>query len=346
MLPEKYWSQLDALLKASLLVVRRMLSSRSETSTKFYKEIPSVIAKSLSSKYQRNPKCKSVRRLVLPISGDKGRVIKMKDGGLRIVPLFKKDVLPIIWNRPVVGHVRSVEIYKRNGRWFASFCINVDCADKTACQEAIGVDRNSVGNVAVLADPKNGHVRHLGFNPARTKACWNGRKKNLQRHHRLRLLSKIRKKVSRQTKHQNHIVSKQVVDYAQRHSRAIVLENLGGIHDKRSSVRSYSERNYWSFSQLAAFIQYKARLAGVPVVEVSAAYTSQTCSRCGHIHKPKGKAFECPSCGHKDHRDANAAFVIAKRGMECIAGLASHSARTCCGPIDGPLSGKGKTANV
>ena len=343
LIPDEIAHGLETLERKCHAVVKRMLVNRTQTSSKFYKEIPCVVAKSLAAKYQRNPKCKSVSHLVIPICGDKGRQIKLVEGGVRIPALFKKSVLPVFWMREVAGHIRSVEIYRRANRWFAAFCINVADAPAIKADGVIGVDRNSVGNVAVIADPQNGQVRHLGFNPARTKACWRGRKKNLQRQGKRRLLSKLRKNHARRSTHQNHIVSKQVVDYAQRHSRTIVLEKLDGVRNKDSRIRSYSECNQWAFAQLHGFIQYKARLAGVPVVEVGAAYTSQTCSRCGHIHKSKDKFFRCPDCGHKDHRDANASFVIAQRGLECIGGLASHSARTCSGPIDGPVSETGKT---
>ena len=49
-----------------------------------------------------------------------------------------------------------------------------------------------------------------------------------------RLLHKIRNKQSRRVKYENHVVSKQIVDYAAKHGRAIVLEKLenvrGGKH--------------------------------------------------------------------------------------------------------------------
>ena len=327
-------------------VVKRMLANRSETSSKFYKEVPCVVAKSLSAKYQRNPKCKSVKRIVIPVCGDKGKQIKIVAGGVRIPALFKKSVLPVFWPRQIQGHVRSVEIYQRSGRWFANFCVNVPLDLPVKISGVIGVDRNSVGNIAVIADPQTGHVRHMGFNPARTKSCWRGRKKNLQRQGKRRLLSKLRKNHARRSNYQNHVVSKTIVEYAKKHSRAIALEKLSGVTAKGSKIRSYSERNQWAFAQLASFIQYKARLAGVTVVEVDPAYSSQTCSRCGHIHKPNGKLFSCPACLHEDHRDANASFVIAKRGLECIGGLATHSARSRSGLIDSPASGKLAATNI
>jgi len=319
--------------------VERMLLARNETSSKFYKEVPCVVAKSLVAKYQRNPKCKSVKRIVIPVCGDKGKQIKLVPGGVRIPALFKKAVIPVFWPRPIAGHVRSVEIFQRRGRWFANFCVNVATAPAVKATGVIGVDRNSVGNVAVMADPMTGHVRHMGFNPARTKACWRNRKKNLQKQGKRRLLSKLNKNHARRSTYQNHVVSKTVVEYAKTHSRAIALEKLSGVNAKGSKIRSYSERNQWAFAQLAGFIQYKARLAGVTVVEVDPAYTSQTCSRCGHIHKPNGKLFSCPACRHEDHRDSNAAFNIGRRGLDCIGGLATHTARSRSGLIDSPASG-------
>src|SRR5215475_16083580 len=63
-------------------------------------------------------------------------------------------------------------------------------------------------------------------------------------------------------------------------------------------------------------------LSGVIVFEVSAAYSSQECSRCHRLTKPAGKKFVCAHCGHNDHRDANAAFTLAQRVMP-IGGVAT-----------------------
>ncbi|MFJ2060276.1 zinc ribbon domain-containing protein [Streptomyces sp. NPDC087908] len=47
--------------------------------------------------------------------------------------------------------------------------------------------------------------------------------------------------------------------------------------DQRTSLHS------WSFHQLGAFLECKARRAGVPLVYADPAYTSRQCSQCGHI---------------------------------------------------------------
>lgn len=62
---------------------------------------------------------------------------------------------------------------------------------------------------------------------------------------------------------------------------------------------------------------YKARRAGVPVVLVDPAYTSQMCAKCGHTDKCNRvdrSRFICRSCGVVAHADRNASHNIAQRG--------------------------------
>lgn len=319
-IPNSFTSILDRLLVTVRKdILPRMLYLRECSSSKYYPEIPCVIAKSLITKYQRNPKCITVSNIVLPICGDKGKQIKLVEGGIRIPALFKKEIPPVTFPKPIHGFVRQVEFFKRKGRWFASICYNTPAADPVIIEGCIGVDRNSVGNVAVLADPQNGKVRHLGFNPASTKFHWRRRRANLKSKGHRRTLRHLSRKQSRRTKHENHIVSKQIVSYAVKHRRAIVVENLEGVRKAESKIRGYVENSQWAFYQLLNFIKYKAALHGIPIMEVNPAYTSQNCSRCGQRNTPNGKSYVCEHCGHTDHRDANAAFNIAKRGAECLS---------------------------
>ncbi|QEC74270.1 transposase [Arachidicoccus ginsenosidivorans] len=62
---------------------------------------------------------------------------------------------------------------------------------------------------------------------------------------------------------------------------------------------------------------YKTKLAGVPVILVPPANTSQRCHKCGHIEKagPKTQCeFVYCSCCHGDHADKKAALNITKLG--------------------------------
>ncbi|WP_406164352.1 MULTISPECIES: transposase [Streptomyces] len=78
----------------------------------------------------------------------------------------------------------------------------------------------------------------------------------------------------------------------------------------RVSLRS------WAFAQLADFIVYKAKRAGVPLVFVDPAYTSQTCAQCGHLDKRNRVdqgLFISPGCGVVAHANRTASHNIAAR---------------------------------
>jgi len=133
-----------------------------------------------------------------------------------------------------------------------------------------------------------------------------------------RALKRIARRESRHARDVNHRISKSIVAEAERTGQGIAVENLKGIRDRvrlrkpqRAAVHS------WAFGQLAQFLDYKARRAGVPLVQVDPAYTSRECSTCHHMDKrnrPDQAEFRCVACGFVDHADANASRNIAARG--------------------------------
>jgi putative transposase len=326
--PKLFWEELDSLLGRCAVALERMLAHREWSSSKYYGDlVPCVVSKSLIAKYQQNPKCCRSRNVVIPVCGDKGKQIKLVEGGIRVPALFKKAVLPVSWPRSIVGHVRSIELFRREGEWFASICYHAAKDPLVVCEGVIGVDRNSVGNIAVFADPQTGTVRKLGICPARTKFVFRRRRKNLQRAGKTRLLKKLHRKQRRRMSYENHRATRAVVDYAATHRRAVVMEHLEGVTAKDSKIRGYSEKNQWAFAQFGSMLRYKCALRGIPLIEVDPAFTSQTCSRCGSIHRPDGKRFECLTCGHNDHRDANSGFAIAQRGLKILSDGSSSGLR-------------------
>jgi len=135
-----------------------------------------------------------------------------------------------------------------------------------------------------------------------------------------RLLARRRRKEARHAANVNHRIAKTIVTEAVRTGRGIAVEDLTGILDRvRLRKPQRVTLSSWSFHQLGAFLSYKARRAGVPLVEVDPRYTSQTCNRCGHRDKrnrPDQETFCCRSCGVVAHADHNAALNIAQRGVE------------------------------
>lgn len=114
----------------------------------------------------------------------------------------------------------------------------------------------------------------------------------------------------------NHTIAKRIVEKAEGEGKGIALENLKGIRLRSvKKGRVFRTRvGRWSFFQLRAFLEYKAKLAGVPVVLVDPRYTSQRCSSCSALGSRNGESFKC-SCGFSEHADINAARNIASLGL-------------------------------
>jgi putative transposase len=82
------------------------------------------------------------------------------------------------------------------------------------------------------------------------------------------------------------------------------------------------------WGELARRVREKGKASGVFVVEVSAAFTSQTCAVCravGRENRESQAVFHCQDCGHRAHADVNAAIVIRERGIQMLAPAAGHA---------------------
>jgi IS605 OrfB family transposase len=134
-----------------------------------------------------------------------------------------------------------------------------------------------------------------------------------------RRLSKTRKREANFRRNENHRISKQIVAKAKATDSAIVLENLKGIRDRVTVKRQQRNRHAgWSFNQLRSFLEYKAKLAGVPILIVDPRYSSRTCSVCGYCEKANRKSqaeFQCQHCGYSTNADFNAALNLKARGV-------------------------------
>src|SRR5262249_42793295 len=83
-----------------------------------------------------------------------------------------------------------------------------------------------------------------------------------------------------------------------------------------------------SWNQFRRFLSYKAEDAGRKLGLVNPAYTSQTCSQCGHLEEKKlsDRQHLCTKCGYSAHRDVNSAEYILALGLESL-GVTPRSPR-------------------
>ena len=131
-----------------------------------------------------------------------------------------------------------------------------------------------------------------------------------------RLLKKRSGRESRFTRCINHGISKRLVAKAHGSGRGIALEDLKGIRSRIKARRAQrGVLHSWSFAQLRGFIEYKAKLKGVPVLTVDPRNTSRTCPECGHISKmnrPTRDRFKCVVCNYAGCADHIAAENISR----------------------------------
>jgi putative transposase len=214
--------------------------------------------------------------------------------------------------------VGETDLIERDGKWFLYATVDTPEAPiNDPLNGFVGVDLGII-NIATTSDgDRTGGARLNKYRKrqARLRKRLQAKKTSSAR----RLLRKRRRKERRFATDVNHCVSKRIVAEAERTGRGIAVEQLGGIRDRvRLRKPQRATLHSWAFSQLGGFLAYKARIAGVAFVQVDAAYTSQTCYRCGSIDKRNRRSqsvFECVRCGFVGHADHNAANNIAKRGV-------------------------------
>ena len=79
--------------------------------------------------------------------------------------------------------------------------------------------------------------------------------------------------------------------------------------------------NRWARSYFANRIIIRAKELGVFIATINPAYTSITCSNCGHTDKQSRvnrDIFICVGCGYTLHADLNASVNIAQKGQEKV----------------------------
>ena len=291
-------------------------------------ELKSVISNQILRKYSRNAEAKTVHRvkLTVPSQGIKFSHEK-REIGIPALKLtmgyhFRNDFLKI----------NQVEI----GGKYAYVSVTMPENAMIEPNAYLGVDRNTTGHIAVVANPETMKILKLGKEAYHIHNKYKNIRKTLQKKGKYRKVKKTKRRESNIERDLNHKVSKRMVQEAKKNGMGIKLEYLQGIRNAKSSRSFRYSLNSWSFYQLEQMIEYKARLLGIPVVYVDPYNTSRECSRCGQTGNRSGKEFKC-QCGHIDHADANASFNIALRPAfaEGIGQL--HTDRDVCkGNTDTP----------
>ncbi|MFC5753633.1 RNA-guided endonuclease InsQ/TnpB family protein [Actinomadura rugatobispora] len=219
------------------------------------------------------------------------------------------------------------DLVHQDGTWFlAATCDIPEAPLNPAPADWIGVDRG-IENLATTSDGNNYQgkaLKRYRRAMARARAGLQAKKAAGSRSAARRLARRSARE-ARHATHENHKISKQIVADAQRTGRGIAVEQLDGIRDRvRLRRHQRATLSHWSFHQLGTFLEYKARRAGVPLLHVDPAYTSQRCPTpwCGHVsrqNRPTRGTFRCVACGLAGPADDIAAVNVRQRARTAWA---------------------------
>jgi len=237
--------------------------------------------------------------------------VKLRKG--RAVPAFKRA-----W------------IVARNGRWYACFeCERAPVQGPMDRRRVLGVDRG----VHALAATSDGRLhrnacaleKHRRRVEQLQRTVARRKRGGKQRRKAVAALARAHERVANARRDRAHKVARKIVDRAAviaietlrlramtRSARGTVEQPGRNVHAKAGLNRVVLDAGFGLLQQM---IVAKAEEAGCAVVAVDARYSSQTCSRCGHVaaESRRRRRFVCIACGFRVHADINAALVIRGR---------------------------------
>lgn len=263
--------------------------------------LKSAISNQILKKYSCNKKLRKISSVKLTIPA---QAIKLEDSKIKI-PCLK---LQFDFSKQV-ERINQIELDDTYA--YVSCSIKED--KQYEVDSWIGIDLNTTGHCLVACDPKTGKVLKLGKKANHIHQKYKNIRKKLQKKKKYKAVKKLKNKESRVIKDLNHKISKKVIQEAKRKKSGIVIEDLKKIRKTAKTSKKFRYAlNSWSFYQLKKFIEYKAKLQGIPVIKIDPKYTSLQCSKCGLLGERNKKMFKC-SCGHVENADVNASFVISLR---------------------------------
>ena len=220
-------------------------------------------------------------------------------------------------------------VQRKDGSYYIQICVKSEPPAQQDTDRVIGVDlgRTDIAHTSTGDNWNGQQLTKVRDHYSRLRAVLQHKASKGTRSSRHRCRQLLKRLSGRERRFQawvNHRIAKTIVSRAKETNSTIALEDLRGIRqrtDRQAGSKTERRRsNSWAFYQLRQFLEYKALRAGVRVVVVPPAYTSQTCHQCLHIHPDpsqsyrRGKRFQCGHCGWEGSADFNGANVIALLG--------------------------------
>jgi putative transposase len=239
----------------------------------------------------------------------------------QVVRLSKIGTVRLVLHRPIEGSIKTCCVRRTStGKWYVAFSCEVpDQPLPDAAEAAVGIDVG-LSSFATLSTGKQivnprffrRDERDLAKVQRRLSSAAQG---TPARRRRKQAVAKVHQRIANRRKNFAHQHSRTIVNRFQ----AIAVEDLSvnRMMHNHCLAKSISDA---AWAQFSLFLAYKAAWAGRQFVAVNPAYTSQTCSKCGHRQKMSltDRIYRCPCCALERDRDHNAALNICALGLQSL----------------------------
>jgi len=224
----------------------------------------------------------------------------------------------------------SGDLFQVKGKTYLHIVFSKEVNDIVDNGKYVGIDRG-IKKIAVVSDKRffgGGRIKHVSERYERLRGSLQSKGTRSSKRH----LRKISHSERLFRKNVNHCITKKIVSSLEP-GTTIVLEKLTGIRggarkltaeqkaagQKTLRKQQRKEVNKWNFFQFEQFLTYKAAGHGCNVVYVDARYTSQRCSKCGHIAKNNRQnqsQFKCKKCSFQLNADLNGSRNIVLKYLD------------------------------
>jgi putative transposase len=234
--------------------------------------------------------------------------------------LSKIGDVSIRQHRPIDGDIKTCTIRRVRHKWYACFSCEVGPELLSPSDEQVGID---VGLKTFVSLSNGENIENPRFFRAEEKALAKAQRKLARQKRGSRERKKAKKVVSRiheRVRNRRHDFVHQTARRLVNRYGVIAVEklNVKGMVKNHCLAKSISDASWSMFRNV---LSQKAARAARTYAEVNPAYTSQTCSGCGHIAKKSlsQRQHDCPICGLSLDRDTNAAINILSVGQYRVA---------------------------
>jgi putative transposase len=226
--------------------------------------------------------------------------------------------LKIVLHRSWKGKAKTLTLQRSStGKWYASFAVECEPERLPELPTQVGIDVGlktfaTLSTGEEIANPRFFRQEEKQLARVQRKHAKLSKGTSQRRKHR-KVVARVHERICFKRDNFTHQESRKIVN----HYGMIAVEDLhvNRMTHNHCLAKSIADAS-WSefFSKLAC----KAEEAGRQLVKVNPAYTSQTCSTCGHRQKMPldVRVFECPCCHVHLDRDLNAALNICALGLQ------------------------------